>query len=231
MSLKLQRILEMTIERLSQMLDLYLPPTLALIVIVLTFYVAASLARWLLLRIFKGAAMDRFLRQSGVASIFRHSRPFHASRMVARAVFWIILGAGFLTGLNAFNTELASRLVETVVLLAPKLVAAGFILLAGLWLGQYLGRSTLVWAVNEELPSARLIAAAVRILIVFASVVVAADHLNFAKNVFLTAFVLLVGGAVLATSLSVALASRGTAQRWLNAEKRTPEEESFWKHL
>lgn len=231
MSLKLQRILEMTVERLSQMLDLYLPPTLALIVIVLTFYLVALLARWLLLRIFKGARMERFLRQSGLTSIFLRSRPLHASRMVARTVFWIILGAGVLTGLNAFNTALASRLVETVVLLAPKLVAAGFILLAGFWLGQYLGRSTLVWAVNEDLPSARLMAAAVRILIVFASVVVAADHLDFAKNVFLTAFVLLVGGAVLAASLALGLGSRGAAQRWFTAEKRAVEEESFWKHL
>jgi hypothetical protein len=230
MSLKLQRILEMTVERLSAMLDTYLPPTLALIVIVLTFYVVAALARWVLIRIFKGAAVDRFLRQSGVASIFR-SRPMRASRMVASGVFWIVLAAGVLTGLNAFNTSLASRLVETVVLLAPKLVAAGFILLIGFWLGQYLGRSTLVWAVNEDLPSARLIAAAVRFLIVFVSVVVAADHLNFAKNVFLTAFVLVGGGAVLALSLSLGFASKEVSHRWFKPETRATGEESFWKHL
>ncbi len=231
MSAKLQRILEMTLERLSHTVDAYLPPLLACLAIVLTFYVIAAFARWVLMRIFKGVAFDQFLRQSGVASMLVRSGQPRTSRIVANAVFWIILGAGVLTGLNAFNTSLAFRLVETVVLLAPKLVTAGFILLVGFWLAQYLGRSALIWAVNEDLPKARIMAAAVRILIVFASMVIAADHLNFAENVFLAAFVLLVGGAVLAVSLAFGLGSRDVPERWFKSEPRGAEEESFWKHL
>jgi hypothetical protein len=230
MSARLQRILEMTIERLTYTVDTYLPPTLAFIVIVITFYVIAVLARWLFTRIFKGAAVDRFLRQSGVASLFGRSGRLRATRIVATVVFWAILGAGILTGLNAFNTAFASQLVESVILLAPRLVAAGFILLIGFWLAQYLSRSALIWAVNEDLANPRLVGAAVRILIVFASVVVAADYVNFAKNVFLAAFIMLVGGAVLALSLSFALGAKGDPQRYFRPESRA-EEESFWKHL
>lgn len=230
MSARLQKILEMTIERLTYTIDTYLPPTLAFIVIVITFYVIAVLARWLLTRIFKGAAVDRFLRQSGVASLFGRSGRLRATRIVSSTVFWAILGAGILTGLNAFNTVLASQLVESVILLTPRLVAAGFILLVGFWLGQYLGRSALIWAVNEDLANPRLVGAAVRILIVFASVVVAADYVNFARNVFLAVFIILVGGAVLALSLAFALGSKGVPQRYFRPESRA-EEESFWKHL
>jgi hypothetical protein len=215
---------------LTYTVDTYLPPALAFIVIVLTFYAVAVLARRLLSRIFKGAAVDRFLRQSGVASLFGRSGRLRATRIVASGVFWVILSAGVLTGLNAFNTDLASQLVETVVLLAPRVIAAGFILLIGFWLAQYLGRSALIWAVNEDLPNPRMIGAAARILIVFASVVVAADYLNFARNVFLAAFVILVGGAVLALSLSFGLGSKEVPQRYLRPESRA-EEESFWKHL
>jgi hypothetical protein len=220
----------MTLERLTYTVDTYLPPALAFIVIVITFYAIALVARWLLTRIFKGAAVDRFLRQSGVASLFGRSGRLRATRIAASVVFWAILGAGILTGLNAFNTALASQLVESVVLLAPRLVAAGLILLAGFWLAQYLSRSALIWAVNEDLGNPRLVGAGVRILIVFASVVIAADHVNFARNVFLAAFIMLVGGVVLALSLSFALGSKGVPQRYLRPESRT-EEESFWKHL
>jgi len=230
MSARLQRILEMTIERLTYTVDTYLPPALAFIVIVLTFYVIAVLARWLLTRIFKGVAVDRFLRQTGVASLFGRSGRLRATRIAASVVFWMVIGAGVLTGLNAFNTALTSQLVEAVVLLAPRVVAAGFILVIGFWLAQYLGRSALIWAVNEDVANPRMVGAAVRILIVFASVVVAADYLNFARNVFLAAFVLLVGGAVLALSLSFGLGSKGVPQRYFKPESRT-EEESFWKHL
>ena len=217
-------------ERLTHTVDTYLPPVLAFMVIVMTFYVLALLARWLLTRIFKGAGVDRFLRQSGVASLFSRSGRLRGTRIVASVVFWVILGAGVLTGLNAFNTALASQLVETAILLAPRIVAAGFILLIGLWLAQYLSRSALIWAVNEDFTNPRMISAAIRLLIVFTSVAVAADYLNFARNVFLAAFVLLVGGAVLALSLFFGLGSKGAQQRYFTPESRT-EEESFWKHL
>jgi hypothetical protein len=78
------------------------------------------------------------------------------------------------------------------------------ILLVGAWLSQYLGRSLLVWAVNENLPAPRRIVAAARVLIMFVAVVVVADTLNFARTVFLAAFMILVGGAVLTASLAAA---------------------------
>ncbi len=91
----------------------------------------------------------------------------------------------------------------------------------------------LVWAVNENLPSPRRLAAAARILIMFAAVVVAADQLNFARSVFLAAFVIFVGGAVLAASLAIGL-GRGGLQRFFE-EKRDPAsdstERSLWSHL
>jgi hypothetical protein len=91
----------------------------------------------------------------------------------------------------------------------------------------------LVWAVNEGFPSPRRLAAVVRILIMFVAVVVAADQLNFARSAFLAAFIIFVGGAVLAASLTIGLAPGGV-QRFLE-EKREQAgesgERSLWSHL
>ncbi len=119
-----------------------------------------------------------------------------------------------------FGTDLTTQIIQSFVFLLPKLVVAGLILLAGAWLGQYLGRSMLVWAVNENFPSPRRLAAVVRILIMFVAVVVAADQLNFARSVFLAAFIIFVGGAVLAASLAIGLGS-GSVQRFLEERERT----------
>jgi hypothetical protein len=109
------------------------------------------------------------------------------------------------------------------------------ILLAGAWLGQYLGRSMLVWAVNENFPSPRRLAAVVRILIMFVAVVVAADNLDFARSVFLAAFIIFVGGAVLAASLAIGLGrGTGTVQRFLEDKRERAVEagdRSLWSHL
>jgi hypothetical protein len=69
---------------------------------------------------------------------------------------------------------------------------------------------------------------------VFAAVVVAADQLDFGRNVFLAAFIMLVGGAALAASLALGLGGREAIRRHLEKELAPPEqqaERSLWNHL
>jgi hypothetical protein len=61
------------------------------------------------------------------------------------------------------------------------------ILLAGVWISRYLGRSALVWAFNEGVTYPRRIGQAVRVVAISVTVVVAADRLNTpAANAFMT---------------------------------------------
>jgi len=227
-------VLEALLGRLRYEITTYLPAVLAALIILLGAYLTAVAVRWLLNRIFKGVAADRFLRRSGLAFMLDSSGRLRATRIVAETVYWLILLAGFLTALSAFGTELTSLMIHNFVLLLPKLAVAGLILLAGFWSGHYLGRSALVWAVNENMPHPRRIAGAVRLVIMFVAVVAAADHLNFARGVFLAAFVILLGGSALAASLALGLGGRDAARRYL--EDNTPRAEdnhtkSLWNHL
>ena len=211
----LQNILKEARDRVSQQITVILPGLLAGLTILLAAYMLARFARWLLVRIFKGVALDRFLSQSGLSTMLARSGGLRATSLMAQGTYWMILLLGLLTALSAFNTNLSTEIIEAVVFLFPKVVTAALIVLAGAWLGQYLGRSTLVWAVNEGIPVPRRLAGAVRVAIVFISVVVAAVQLNFASSVFFAAFVLLVGGVILALSLAVGLGSREWVQRYL----------------
>ncbi len=230
----LRHILEITLERLSTQITIYLPGLLAALTIVLGAYVMGRLTRWVMNKIFKGMALDRFLQQSGLSTLLSRSGSLHSTRLVAESAYWVILLVGLLTGLSAFNTNITTRMTETVVLLFPKLITAAVILLVGVWLGQYLGRSTLVWAVNEGLPFARRIATGVRVAILFVAVVVVADQLNFARNVFLSAFLILAGGAVLTISLILGLRSRDWISQFKqgkDSHSEEPLERSFRRHI
>ena len=156
----LQEILHGVLERLRYQAITYLPPLLAALIILLGAYLSAILARRLLNRIFKGIAVDRFLRRSGLAFMLDRSGRLRATRIASETAYWLILVAGFLTGLSVFDTTLTSQMTESFIFLLPKLVVAGLILLAGVWLSQYLGRGMLVWAVNEGVQSSRKLAAA-----------------------------------------------------------------------
>jgi ABC-type multidrug transport system fused ATPase/permease subunit len=230
----MRKVLEAVLERLYKYVTIYLPSLLAALILFLAAVLTAVLARWLLYRIFKGPTIDRFLRRSGVAFMLDPSGRLRATRLVAEGVYWCLLLAGFLLGLSVFDTDITTQAIQKLVFLMPKIVVAGLILLAGIALGQYLGRSMLVWAVNEDFPFPRRLATVVRIVITFVAVVVAADQLEFARDVFLAAFIILVGGGVLTVSLAVGLgAGRGFRRYFEEKGQKTEEtsERSLWNHL
>ena len=229
----LEQVMTGALESLSHQITTYLPPTLAALAIFAAAFILANLTRWFLTKTFKGAGLDRFLRESGLSSILLRKRGLESARLVTNAVYWTILLAGVLTGLNAFDGKITSRMVESTVFVFPKLVAAGVILLAGIWLAQYLGRTLLVWAVNEEIPHPRRWAAAVRIAVNLTAVVVAADTLDFAREVFLAAFIILAAGVVLALSLAFGLGGRTAVEKFFSEreERHLNREEALWRHL
>lgn len=220
----LESITQETLKRLSDRVTTQLPGLLAATFIFLVAYGIAWLARRILLRIFKGTKVDRFMRRSGLASVLTGSGTVRASSLAAGLVFWAILAAGFLTALDAFDTAFTAGIIASLLGLAPRLLTAAAILVAGVWLARWLGRGALVWAFGERIPSARRISQAVRVFVIFTSVVVSADYLNFAEEVFLAAFIIVVGGAVLAASLAFGLEGRQAIRRFVTAE-RGPEEE------
>ena len=230
----LEQILRQAVERVSSQILAYAPGLLAAIFILAVAFFIAKFVRWFIIRIFKGIAVDRFLRRSGLSSMIGQAGRLQTSIIVAKTTYWIILVAGMLVALSSFNSDLSSRVTETIVFLFPKLVAAAAIIIIGAWIGRYLGRTALVWAVNEGMPWPRKLAAFVRALFTFGGVVAAADHLNFARNVFLAAFILVVGGTVLAASLALGFSGRDSVRRYLQEKEGTAEngdDRPLWRHL
>jgi hypothetical protein len=227
----LKTIVQEAAKRLHHQMTTYLPSLLAAVVVVIGAYLTAVLVRWLIYRIFKGFAVDKFLRESGVVYLLAPSGRLQATRIAAETAFWCILLTGFLLGLDVFGSDFTTQMQQAIVSFLPKLFIAGIILLTGSWLSQYLGRSALVWAVNENFPSPRRLATGVRVLVTFAAVVVAADQLHFSSNVFIAAFIIIVGGAVLAASLAIGLGGQGIRHLFKETSSEDPAERSLWSHL
>ncbi|HET9942067.1 MAG TPA: hypothetical protein VFR05_01925 [Terriglobia bacterium] len=222
------------IDRLHFQATTYLPSLIAAGIVMLGAVIVAVVARSILYRIFKGAGIDRFMRRTGIAHVIDPTGRLRATSMAAEAAYWSILAFGVLAGLSVFGNDLTSQLIQGFVLMIPRLVIAALIVLAGAWLSQYLARWMLVWAFSERLPYPRRLAVAVRVIVFFTAIVVAADHLNFARSVFLTAFAMFAGGLVLTISLAFGIGASGRVREYLkDAPKRTSlkEKRPIWTHL
>lgn len=230
----LKTILTGALERLQSYAGLLLPPLLAAMALLCITYLIAWSARWVLYRAFKGEAVDRFLRLSGIAFLLDRSGRLRATRIVAEFTFWSILIAGLMLSVSVFDTSLSARIVNAVVFMLPKLFTAGFILLCGAWLSLYCSRGVLVWAVNEDLPSPRYIALSVRVFVFFVAVVVAADQMDFARSVFLAAFIIILGGAVLTAGLAIGIGAGRSMGGFIERKRQQGTEageRSLWTHL
>ncbi len=230
----LEQIFERVLDRFSAQVATYLPQLLVTLAVLTFAWLSATSVRWLLARALTGAGLDRYRGGSGLFPVLDHLGRVRGARLAAGAAYWAILLVGFLAALNAFDSGLTAWIAAGAVSLFPKLLTAAAILLAGAWLAQYLGRSALVWASNEEVPSPRRLAAVVRAAIGSVAVVVAADAVDFAKNVFLAAFIILGGGCALAAGLALGLGGREAVRRYLRdrtARHAEQERRSLWRHL
>jgi hypothetical protein len=219
--------------RLHYQATTYLPSLVVAAIILVAAYITAIFARWLIYRIFKGVAVDKFLREAGVVFILAPSGHLQATRVAADIVFWCILLSGFLLGLNVFESDLATQVARGIESLLPKLFMAVLILVGGGWLSQYLGHRALVWAANENLPSPHRVGTAVRALVMFAAVVIAADQLHFSSMVFLAAFIIIVAGAVLTAAVAIGRGYGATNHIFDERKHRSEEsdERSLWSRL
>jgi hypothetical protein len=236
----LRSILTGALERLSGQVKTELPMLLAAAVILLVAVLIAKLARWLIGRAFKGIELDEWLRRTGVSAMINRSGTIRASRITGHFVYWTIVIAGCVAALNVFEARLTTRLAESFALLLPRLAGAAAILVGGMLLGQHLGRSALIWAVNEDIPGPRKLALAIRVLVVLGAAAVAANVIDFAGVVFLWAFILVTGGVLLTASLALGLGARDTVRRALEERERAAaaaaagdriNERSLWNHL
>ena len=98
----LQEIFERSIARLSQHLITYAPPLIVAAIILLVVSAATAL-RWLISKAIKAAALDKFLRDSGLTSVVDRSGRLRAASLLAGAAYWVILGIGLLTALDVFG--------------------------------------------------------------------------------------------------------------------------------
>jgi hypothetical protein len=193
-----------------------LPGVLALLVIV---GLGVGIG-WLLSRvsswILRAVGFDRFSYRSGFTAILEKGNVRkQPSDLVGAIIYWIVILASLLAGLQALHVEAVERLTTGFLGYIPNLLVAIVTLIVGYLLMIFLGRTVLIAAVNARLRLARWLSAAVQVLIMLFTIAMAADELGLARNVIALAFSILFGGVVLALALAFGLGAKDIARDWV----------------
>ena len=207
-----------------------------LIMVMVTLIVGgflAFMARVLTYKFLQLARFDRLADRMGFASMVERTGVFRsASELGARfvqAIVWIFV---ILFALSAAGTPATLGLVTRFVDYVPNLIVAGLVLLLGVLASRMAARSALLAAVNAQWPGARLIAGAVRTIVMTLAIVIALEQLHIGNVPLLVAFAIVFAGVVFALAIAFGLGARDMARQWLEAKIRASvAEEEVFRHL
>lgn len=222
-------------QRLAEQMAVVVGPLMTVLVILIVGGAVAFLARLLVFQILKAGGFDKMMAKTGLATTIERTRVFRTpSDFGARLVqgfLWLFI---VLLALNATGTAMTQELVQRFVAYIPDLITATLVLMLGSVISKFLARSTLLAAVNAQWGGARLLAGAVRVMVMMLAVLVALEQLRIGRTVLLVAFAILFGGIVIAAAIAFGLGSRDLAREWMQSKvgpRPDREDEEVFRHL
>ncbi len=220
--------------RLAQLAWQVLPAIVTVFVILLVGGFLAWIVRRIIYRLLLAVHFNRRVAETRLARaidrtlIFRS--PADCAARVIHGGLWLVI---VLLALAAVDTALTQEMLARFVHYVPDLVTAALVLLLGSVISKFLARSALLAAVNAQWAGARLLAGAVRFLVMTLAVVVALEQVRIGRTALLVTFAIVFAGVVIAAAIAFGLGGRDLAHEWL--EKRLhsapPEEEEIFRHL
>jgi hypothetical protein len=220
-----QALVQSTARFLTRFADL-LPGLAALIFALLVSIVLAAILAIAVRRILTRLQFEERLAQWGLSSLTEWSPMRSPALLVSRTIALLVILAGLLIGIEAFDAEWTSLLARSIFDYIPNIFGAAFVLLLGSIIARFLARSVLIGAVNMNLQYARLLSVGVKWLVVVLAVAMALDHLRIAPGIVEIGFGILFGGIVLALALAVGLGSKDLVTKSLERDVKKASSET-----
>ena len=203
-------------------IEQWLPRVLAMLVIVATGWVIAVAVRWTLGRALRWLRFDVLAERFGVTPLLKAADLPAASALVGAIAFWLVWIGFLLSGVDVLGLTALEGVVQSFLHFIPRLLLAFGIVLAGAVVANFAWRATLLAAVNARLPSARLLARGVRVLILILAGAMALEHIAVAQTVVLTAFAITFGAVMLGLAIAFGIGGSRLAERWLDQQFAKP---------
>ncbi len=194
-----------------------MPNILAAIVILLVGWIVAKILKTAVYRGLKlvkfptlteKGGIDGFLAKGGVQQ--------STTDVVAVLVYWLIMLIVLVTAVNALRLQVASELLNQILLYIPNIIVAVIVVAVGLYVAQFIGALVRTAAANAGVEEAPLVGTLSRYALVVFSFAIALEQLRIGQEIVTNGFLILFGAAALAAALAVGLGAREVVTRYLD---------------
>lgn len=214
---------------------IFLPNLLAMLVIMLLGILVARVVRAVLVKFLMAISFDTWCDRMGFTTLIRKGDLWgKPSALLGAIIFWLLIMVTLMAGLSALQIAAIDNLVGQFFSYMPRVFSAALILIIGYVLAGFISRGVLIAAVNSGYHYAKLLAEAIRTLLILLILAMTMEQLQIAPNIVLAAFSIIFGGIVLALSISFGVGGIDAAKRMIERDTTktdAPEPRDDIKHI
>ena len=213
-------IVEPTKEMLTKIAN-FIPNLIGALVILILGWVIAKIIKGIVNRILLLIRFDLIAEKAGVASILsKGAIKLTARQMISNLAYWLVMIMILVMVVNALGLTVASQLLEGLLAYIPKVIAAIFVLVLGMFLGNIVSGVVRTACSNANLPKPEMLGNISQWAIVVFAVTISLRQLGIAPLLVTTTFNILFGGICLALALAFGLGGRDIAAKYLEELRR-----------
>lgn len=206
----------------------FLPNLLISIMLIALGFLVAWLLKIIIARAAQLLKVDRLSEKIGVTQMLHKSGIMDSfSGLLGNAAYWVILLSFIIMGLDALRIPAVEKLLSEFWLYLPNVITAAMIVVAGYLLGNFLGRASLIAAVNAGLPISGLVGKFVKFTVFIMAATMALELLGIGEYTVLIAFAIVFGGVVLALSIAFGLGGRDAAKDYIEKMREKKGEDDI----
>jgi hypothetical protein len=204
-----------------------IPAIIGALLILLIGWILSNAAAALVLRIMRGANVDRVFAEHGEGVYPAGAMRYTPSVVVAEVVRWLIRIVFLIAAANALNLPQVSQLLNQILLWIPNLIVAAIILLVAPVLARFVRGAIEVTAGRMGFSNASLLGQIAQVAIVAFAVIIAVNQVGIAANLVNTLFIGLVAALAIAFGLAFGLGGREVAAEitrgWYDSTRQTAQ--------
>jgi hypothetical protein len=194
----------------------FLPNILAAILILIVGWIIARLLKAAVARGLKLVKFSTLTQRAGIDEFLAKGEVKEsAGDLIAVLVYWLVMLIVLVTAVNALGLEVASRLLNQILLYIPNIIVAVVVVVVGLYAANFVAALVRTAAANAGITEAGLIAALSRYALIIFTFAIALNQLRIGQEIVANGFLILLGAAALGAALALGLGGRDLVSKFL----------------
>ena len=208
-------VVEPTKEMLTRIAN-FIPTLIGVLAILIVGWIVAKIIKWLVNRILVIIRFDVIVEKSGISNMLNKGGiKFTARQMISNLAYWLVMIMVLVMVVNALGLTVASQLLEGLFAYIPKVIAAIFVLVLGMFLGNIVSGIIRTAASNVNLPKPQMLGNISQGAIVIFAISIALVQLGIAPTLVTSTLNILLGGIILALALAFGFGGKDIAAKYL----------------